>query len=206
MAQHETNAASTHPPEAKARKGGLFGKLNVLLFLVSVVGAECLAAYFFIPSASEVAAASSGKGGAESEKDPHGKEAAKDDHGHGKGAHVDPFAEEKNAAQENLMEIDLKQFTLTCTRPASNTTWRVEFHLYGVIKKDQEAEFKALVDHHQNRIRDQVGFIIRSGDLSELTDPGLGLIKRKILTKVNETLGKPLLHGVVFSEFTFTEH
>ncbi len=86
-----------------------------------------------------------------------------------------------------------------------NTAWRVEFHLYGVIAKDQDAPFKQLLEHHQNRIRDQIGFIIRAADLAELADPALGLLKRKILTKVNETLGKPMLRGVVFSEFTFTE-
>ncbi len=47
--------------------------------------------------------------------------------------------------------------------------------------------------------------IIRSADINDLTDPALGLLKRKILETTNKALGKPLLQGVAFSEFTFLE-
>ena len=40
---------------------------------------------------------------------------------------------------------------------------------------------------------------------TDLTDAGLGLIKRKILEKTNRALGKPLLQTVVFSDFSFVE-
>src|SRR5436853_128840 len=42
-------------------------------------------------------------------------------------------------------------------------------------------------------------------EVTDLTDAGLGLIKRRILETTNKTLGKPLLQGVVFSEFSFVE-
>ena len=41
--------------------------------------------------------------------------------------------------------------------------------------------------------------------MNDLTDPALGLLKRKILETTNKALGKPMLQGVVFSEFTFLE-
>ena len=40
---------------------------------------------------------------------------------------------------------------------------------------------------------------------ADLADPGLGLIKRRILEKSNALLGKPLLRAVVFSEFSYME-
>ena len=40
---------------------------------------------------------------------------------------------------------------------------------------------------------------------SDLTEAGLGLIKRKILEKTNRALGKPLLQEAVFSKFSFIE-
>ena len=41
--------------------------------------------------------------------------------------------------------------------------------------------------------------------IEDLTDPGLGLLKRRILAKSNDLLGKPLLRSVVFSDFSFVE-
>jgi flagellar FliL protein len=39
----------------------------------------------------------------------------------------------------------------------------------------------------------------------DLTDAGLGLIKRRILATTNKVLGKPLVQSVVFTEFRFNE-
>ena len=41
--------------------------------------------------------------------------------------------------------------------------------------------------------------------MTDLTDAGLGLIKRMILEKSNRALGKPLLHEAIFSRFSFEE-
>ena len=46
---------------------------------------------------------------------------------------------------------------------------------------------------------------MRSAELTDLTDAGLGLLKRRIQEKSNQTLGKPLLRAVVFSDFSFIE-
>ena len=48
-------------------------------------------------------------------------------------------------------------------------------------------------------------FEIRNCRVEDLTDPGLALLKRKILAKSNELLGKPMLHTVLFSDFSFIE-
>ena len=74
-----------------------------------------------------------------------------------------------------------------------------------MVKGDKAEEFKSLSASKKNRLRDNVMSIIRSADMNDLTDPSLGLIKRKILETTNKALGKPLLQGVVFSEFTFLE-
>lgn len=66
-------------------------------------------------------------------------------------------------------------------------------------------DFTHLLEKNQHRLRDQIIFEIRNAQLSDLTDPGLGLIKRRILAKSNDLLGQPLLQNVVFSEFSFIE-
>jgi flagellar FliL protein len=49
------------------------------------------------------------------------------------------------------------------------------------------------------------GFEIRNSRVEDLTDPGLALLKRKILAKSNELLGKLLLKAVLFSDFSYIE-
>jgi flagellar basal body-associated protein FliL len=46
---------------------------------------------------------------------------------------------------------------------------------------------------------------VRGSEIEDLTDAGLGLIKRRILERTNKALGKPLIKNVIFSEFSFVE-
>ena len=57
----------------------------------------------------------------------------------------------------------------------------------------------------QHRLRDQAIFEIRNCQIDDLTDPGLAVLKRRILAKSTDLLGKPLLRSVVFSDFSFVE-
>ena len=81
----------------------------------------------------------------------------------------------------------------------------VDFELYATVLADEEGEFFQLYEANQIRIREQILVTIRSTAITDLTDAGLGLIKRKILEKTNRALGKPLLHEAVFSDFSFVE-
>jgi hypothetical protein len=81
----------------------------------------------------------------------------------------------------------------------------VDFELYGTVLADEEGDFFQLYEANQIRIREQILVTIRSTSVTELSEAGLGLIKRKILEKTNRALGKPLLHEAVFSKFSFIE-
>ena len=103
------------------------------------------------------------------------------------------------------VEVELGKFNLMVHEPASNITLRVSFHLVGTVADEESSEIAHLLEKNQHRLRDQIIFEIRNAQLSDLTDPGLGLIKRRILAKSNDLLGQPLLQNVVFSEFSFIE-
>ena len=60
-------------------------------------------------------------------------------------------------------------------------------------------------ERNKHRFRDLVLFEIRNSEYDDLMDPGLGLIKRRILEKSNALLGKSILKTVVFSDFTYVE-
>ena len=182
-------------PEAQGeKKGGWFWKLIVLGLIAAVIGAECLFAYVYVSIATDKAA--SGEDG-HAKHVAHGKT---DEHGeHGE------EGQDASGGEGGEREIDLGEFSLTAFQPASNTTLLIDFHLYGTIMGEEEHGFAEHYESNKHRIRDQVITTIRSAELADLTDPGLGLIKRQILEKTNRALGKPLLHGIVFSDFLVVE-
>ncbi len=196
-------------------------RIAALLFLVAVIGAECLLAALCLPIGpdSPSAAASTPHPGSKAghagkdKKNSKDKKDKKDKHaGNAKDAHSkDSQSKDGNSSDEEVadpsdqVEVDLEQFSLTAHLAASNTTMRIEFHLYGVINAADKDEFEKLVKANQHRLRDQVLVIVRSAQPRDLTDAGLGLIKRQISEKTNALLGKPLLRAVVVSDFSYIE-
>ena len=104
-----------------------------------------------------------------------------------------------------MQEVDLGEFQVTAYQPVSSSTLFISFHLYGSVTERQVEEFNKRLEGNKHRIRDNVIVIVRSAEITDLTDAGLGLIKRRILETTNKALGKPLLQGVMFSEFSFVE-
>ena len=101
--------------------------------------------------------------------------------------------------------MDLGEFNVTSYQPVSNTTLRIDFHLYGTITAEGQKEFMKQLEENLHRFRDQVIITVRSSEITDLTDAGLGLVKRKIMDKTNRMLGKPFLQSVIFSDFSFLE-
>ena len=107
--------------------------------------------------------------------------------------------------QTQLVEVDLGEFALTSFQPTSNTTLRIDFHLYGAVPQDRIKEFELAFEERKHRFRDQVLAIFRKSEVTDLTDAGLGLIKRKILAKTKTLFGRDCLHEIIFSDFSFME-
>ena len=181
----------TPPEDAAARRSSsaILVRITVLLFLVAVVGTECLIASLWLPTTS----AASPPEAAQPAKDAHPASAPAEEPGEGS----NPVPEQ--------MEVDLEQFNVTAHQPSSNTTIRIDFHLFGVIAPSDRGEFDKLLKVNQHRFREQVLVTLRSAEGSDLADAGLGLIKRQILEKTNALLGKPLLRGVIVSDFSYME-
>lgn len=175
-------------------------RLKLAGFIVGLVTVEALAAYFILPGSTN-AGPPPAEGNATGQPSPQST------------GTVVSVPETKLDPTEGLgapgtgseVEVDLGQFSVTSYQPTSQTTLRIDFHLWGTVDQSMERDFQAEWSKNNNRLRDQVLVIVRSSDLADLTDAGLGLIKRKILEKVNHTLGKPYLKSVVFSEFSFIE-
>jgi len=194
MAENDTlqiddPAAAAEPADSPGRFS-LLAKLKVLLFVAGLIVVECLIAYLWLPDSAETAAMASAALQA-------------------KARETDLLEQQPDAANDQQLadqiEVDLGEFSVTSFQPVSNTTLRIDFHLFGTVNAEDEKQFLSLMEENLHRFREQVIVTVRSADITDLTDAGLGLVKRKILEKTNRTLGKPLLRVVIFSEFSFIE-
>lgn len=176
---------ATLSEDAPAGSGRLMVKIIVLAFILAVVVGECLLAYLWIPKMTPQSVPI--------EQivltPPEMLEAS----------------DLEMAGINDAIEVDLGQYTVQAFQPSSNTVRVVDFHLWGLINREDEQSWHILFGEHERRMRDQIIVIVRSAEASDLNDPGLGLIKRQILKKTNSTLGKPLLKSTVFSDFSFLE-
>ena len=184
-------AAPEGAEDAPKRPSGLFALLKAVGFVAVIVLVEVVAASMLIPSpqdtertAKQYVAASSG------DTAVHGEEADE----HGEGEHG-----------EEVEEVELGTFNVTHYNPNTNTTLSIDFELYGSVLAEQQAEFHELFEKNKVRLREQVILTLHDAESKDLSDAGLGLIKRQILEKTNRALGQPLLREVLFSKFNFIE-
>ena len=190
MAQEPTAAAEEPRADEQApateAKPRTFGKIKVLLFVTLVIAVECVIAYLYLPKAAETAAlAGSAMDNKADSKSEAKKEAEKD--------------------QNSQIEVDLGEFNVTAYQPASNTTLRIDFHLYGTVTATDQKLFMSSLEENLHRFREHVIETVRGSEITDLTDAGLGLLKRKIMDKTNRLLGKQLLQTIIFSDFSFIE-
>jgi flagellar FliL protein len=201
-----TAASAAAPAPAKASP---LRKLIPIVFVAIVVVVECVVAYTYLPSSAPTAAL------AESapQETPPAKAASEEKDKHAESKHAaDKHGGEKHGGEKpvevskaDLIEVDLGQFTVTSVQPGSSTTLRIAFHLYGTVAGLDHERFTVRLKEAQHRLREQVILAIRGVEMSDLIEPGLGLLKRTILEKTNTTLGEPLLKAIVVSEFSFME-
>ncbi len=193
MADPELNPTDSPPTDTKpqARSGRLVGAALTIACVLVVVLVECAIAMFLFPSAEdtrEMALAMQ----AESKPAPIVGSAQMD------------IEEEQDEGAEKK-EVELGDFEVSAYQPLSSTTLRINVHLFGLVSGDDVDTVMDLLDERQARVREQVTVILRAAELTDLTDPVLGLIKRKILEKTNRILGKPYLEQIVLSDFSFLE-
>jgi flagellar FliL protein len=185
--------ALANDASSNSSRGGLFTIVKAVAFVSVIVVVEIVAAAMLAPSpqataklAQQLAAAASG-------------EHTDADHEHGHGEEHAP------SHDEHLKEVELGSYTITRFNPATNTTLAIDFELYGTVLADDAGDFHHHFENSKARIREGVNMTLHGADSKDLTDAGLGLIKRRILEKTNRALGQPLLKEVLFSKFSFVE-
>ena len=191
MAEHKPHEVDTAPDEETSSpvdRNALLGKTKIAGFVAVVIIVECLIAYMYVPSEADLLARIEGSHRQGSEDGADGE-----------------FDDESADKSKPAVEVDLGEFDVSAFQPRSNSTLRISFRLFGTVLKEEEPLFLSRMEDKEHRFREQVIVTIRSSDTGDLTDAGLGLIKRKILEKTNRILGKPLLQTVIVSDFSLIE-
>ena len=194
--------------EAPAKRGpGIMTLVKALAFVSVIVLIEVAAATAFLPSADETR--ETGKQLVEAAQGAAAEEAAEgateEASAEGHDEHATTDAEHGDAAHQPTVELSLGPYHVIAFNPATGASMSIDFELFGVVLAADEPEFTERFGLHAKRLNEQVTIAIRGMESADFTDPGLGLIKRVVLEKVNRALGKPLVREAVFSEFAFIE-
>jgi hypothetical protein len=196
MSEH---AKSDPAPEAEAaappkKAGGIMTLVKAVAIVSAVVLAQVCGASMLIPSAEETKEVGKQLAGHDHHEDEHAEEEV---HGeaseHGEGDH------------EESHEVTLGTYHIVSFNPKTDASLAVDFELFGTVLAAEQPEFEHLYTAHEKRISEQITIAVRGLQAEDLTDPGLGLIKRIILEKTNRALGKPLVREAIISQFSFVE-
>ncbi len=196
MAENEETETTDNVTARKPAKGpGLMAMIKAAAFVSVIVLLQIAAASMLIPSAEETAAIAGELANTDLEQENETDAAA------------DAASEAENQllAIGEMTEVALGPFHVLSYNPDSGSRTNVDFKLFATVLKEEEGEFFDLFEANKQRISEQVLMTIRGAEMTDLTDPTWGLLKRKVIEKVNRALGKPLLHTVIFSTFSFEE-
>ena len=177
--------------EAGPKKPGLMTIVKAVAFISVIVLIEVAAASMIVPSSAETQKIAEKLAAADAAEDEKQAGEAEESEGH--------------SEHKEMREVSLGSYHVLTYNPETGSSLNVDFELYGTVLAEEEADFFKLYEANQIRIREQILGTIRGTEVTDLTEAGLGLIKRKILEKTNRALGKPLLQEAIFSKFSFIE-
>lgn len=191
-AKEAAAAPAAEEPAATRKPSAVLSIVKAVAFVSILVIVQVVGAAMLIPSGEETAALAKRY------------VAAKQGDADGESTHNSDDHDAHDSGEETT-EVELGTFNITHFNPASNTTLSIDFELFGSVLAADEAEFQHLLEKNKVRVREQVIMTLHAAGSKELSDAGLGLIKRQILEKTNRALGHPMLREVLFSKFNFVE-
>jgi hypothetical protein len=195
------SAAVAAPPDADVvqpavKKPGFMTLVKALAVVSVLVLLQLVGVAMLIPSpqettrlAEQLVAADAAHGAEEAE----GPTVAHNEHG------------TEGGISHNMREVKLGSYHVVTFNTQTGTSLNIDFELYGTVLAKEEKDFHHLFQANEVRVREQILVIVRGTEVADLSDPDLGLLKRKILEKTNRTLGRPLLNEAIFSKFSFIE-
>ena len=183
------NEKNGHGVEKAAPTGGLKSKLLIGMFVSGIVVAETIVFFLMVPSGEEVAALAESRLIAIAQEIDAKKT---QDHSHDD--------------SDTIVEFAFGDPLSVSFIPAgADQPYRVEFELFGTLRKSDEEHLTALYAERARRFRARMLLEIRQTSLQELQENQLGLIQRRVLATSTELLGEPILLSIGFSNYQVLE-
>lgn len=189
-------AAETEQEAQVAKKPGIMTLVKALAVVSVLVLLQLVGVAMLIPSAQETTRIAEKLVEADAEHEAEESENS---------AHDGEEIAVPGEGSHEMHEVKLGSYHVVTFNTDTGTSLNIDFELYGTVLAKEEKEFAELFEANKVRLREQILVTVRGSDVTDLSDPDLGLLKRKILEKTNRTLGKPLLSEAIFSKFSFIE-
>lgn len=182
MAEPQGKAAAATAPTDADRRQPAGGKMVMVGFVSLIMVVETTLFFFLVPSAEEVAALAEVR---LIEKIKEGEQAA--------------------AIQENNentpTEFDLGMFGETFSPIDTENRYRVEFRLFGLVKKKHLPIIQSEMETKAGRLRHAIRMKVRNSEIGELEENQLGLLQRRILATCNHLLEDDILLSIGFADY-----
>lgn len=102
-------------------------------------------------------------------------------------------------------KAELGEYSIRVFDPITQGELRTDFRLEGTTNLGDEASFAHFMRGNRRFFREQVAVVLRTHNLDELADPDLNLLGRKIVARVNRSLGERLLKSAEIKDFALYE-
>jgi len=184
------NAKNGHAPDAATPSGGgLKGKLLIGFFVGGVIIVETIVFFLMVPSGEEVAALAESRLIAVAQEIDTKKS-----------------QNEVHDDSDSIVEFAFGDpFSVSFIPAGADHSYRVEFKLFGTLRKADQEHLQALFTERELRFRHRMNLEIRNASLQELQENQLGLIQRRVLATSIELLGEAVLLSVGFSDYQVLE-
>jgi len=102
-------------------------------------------------------------------------------------------------------KAELGEYSVRTFDPITRTTLRTDFRLEGQTSCTSKGTFEQFMKNNHRFFREQVMVTLRNCQLSDLTDPDLQLLERKLVSRVNRALGRRFLKSAEIKDFFLYE-
>lgn len=184
---------------APVKKPGFMTLVKALAVVSVLVLLQLVAVAMLIPSPQETTKIAEQLVAADAAHEAEEADGAATSHG------GEEQSADAHGGEHGMQEVKLGSYHVVTFNTETGTSLNIDFELYGTVLAKEEEEFSHLFEANEVRIREQILVTVRASEVADLSDPDLGLLKRKILEKVNRTLGRPLVSEAIFSKFSFIE-
>lgn len=119
-----------------------------------------------------------------------------------------PEGEEAGGSMDNVetVEVSFDSFQVYNGSAAPGRRLYVEFKLTTVVAKSQEVQFELAANkRHKASVKQVVQEVVSSSSLTELNDPRLSVIRRKIKEEINKVLRKSYVNNVILTDYRVSE-